>query len=140
MHCTYALYQLVSGGFLKKFRRGKGAQFAKCFRRNKCIRQTLGNNCRFHVFFKRKSAQENRESRKKGFSYKRILYLAIGQLLLPRICRPLITATATGVEIILRAIIRTQKLVLGEDICNSKTFTSEFQTRPLMICFPRIRE
>ena len=50
----------------------KGLNFAEYFRRNTCIRQMLGNICQLHVFFMRKSAQENR-----GFSKQMIFILEI---------------------------------------------------------------
>ena len=44
--------------FSKKNEGGKGTEFAEYFRRSTCTRQMLGNICRLHVFFIRKSVQK----------------------------------------------------------------------------------
>ena len=68
-----------SGSILKSFRGDTRAEFAEHFRRKAYIRQILGNICRLHVFFIRKTAHEK-------FVIDKIVHSAFGPLLLPRIC------------------------------------------------------
>ena len=50
---------IAVAAFQKIQEESKRADVAEYFRRNICIRKTLGNTCRLHVFFIRKIAQDH---------------------------------------------------------------------------------